>query len=101
MILKDISDLTEIGQTREVVLEEQRKDLYSRGKVEDIEAGQELGFVLSTDGLLYKGETLNGVQLVAPEMLPGPSFRCIMTRCLQDTRVLNKPEIYGSCTITG
>jgi hypothetical protein len=76
------------------VLEEQCKDLYSRGKVENIEAGQEFGFVLGTDGLLYKGETLNGVQLVAPETLPGPSFRYIMTGCLQHTRVLNEPEIY-------
>jgi len=92
--LKDISDLTEVGLTREVVLEEQCKDLYSRGNVEDIEAGQELGFMLSTVRLFYKGETLNGVQLVVPETLPGPSFICIMTGCLQDTRVLNKPEIY-------
>lgn len=64
MTLKDISDLTDVGLTQEVVLEEQCKDLCSRGKVEDIEAGQELGFVLSTNGLLYKGETLNGMQLV-------------------------------------
>ena len=94
MSLKDISDLTEVGLTREVVLEEQRKASYSGGKVEDTEAGQELGFMLRTDRLLYKGETLNGVQLVVPETVPGPSFRFIMTRCLQDTRVLNEPEIY-------
>jgi hypothetical protein len=49
-----MSDLTEVGLTRDVVLEEKRKDAYCRGKVEDIEAQQELGFVLSTDGLLYK-----------------------------------------------
>lgn len=94
MTLNNVSDLTELGLTREVVLEEQSKDLYSGGKAEDIEAGQELGCMLGTDRLLYKRETLNGVQLVAPETLPGPSFRCIMTRCLQDTRVLNEPEIY-------
>lgn len=64
MTLKDISDLTDVGLTKEVVLEEQCKVLCSRGKVEDIEAGEELGFMLSTDRLLYKGETLNGVQLL-------------------------------------
>lgn len=92
--LKERSDLTEVGLTREVVLEEHCTDLYCRGKVEDIEAGQELGFVLSTGGLLYKGATLSGVELVVPETLPGPPFRCIMSRCLQDTKVLNKPDVY-------
>ena len=52
--LKEMSDLTDVGLTRKVVLEE-RKDAYCRGKVEDREAQQDLGFVLSTDGLLYKG----------------------------------------------
>jgi len=30
---------------------------------------QELGFVLSTDGLLYKGDKLSGAKLVVPETL--------------------------------
>ena len=55
---KETSDLTEVGLTPEVVLEEQRKDAYFRGKVDEIEAQQALGFVLSTDGLLYKGDKL-------------------------------------------
>jgi len=42
-----MSDLTEVGLTREDVLGEQRKDAYCRGKVEDIEAQQEMGFVLT------------------------------------------------------
>ena len=32
--LKEMSDLMEVGLTREVVLEEQRKDAYCRGRVE-------------------------------------------------------------------
>jgi hypothetical protein len=44
--LKKMSNLTEAGLTWEVVLEEQHKDSYCRGKVEDIEPQQELGFVL-------------------------------------------------------
>jgi len=51
----EMSDLTEVGLTREVALEEQRKDAYCRDRVEDI-AQQKLGFVLSTDRLLYKGD---------------------------------------------
>ena len=35
--LTEMSDLTEVGLTRAAVLEEQRKDAYCRGKVEDIE----------------------------------------------------------------
>jgi len=68
-ILKEMSDLTEVGLTREVVLEEHRKDAYCRGKVEDIKAQQELGFVFSADGLLYKGDKLNEAKLVVPEKL--------------------------------
>jgi hypothetical protein len=51
------------------VLEKQRKDAYCRGKVEDMEAQQALGFVLSTDGLLYKGDKLSEAKLVVPETL--------------------------------
>ena len=40
-------------------MEEQRKDAYCRGKVDEIEAQQALGFLLSTDGLLYKGDKLS------------------------------------------
>ena len=65
--LKETSDLTEVGLTREVVMEEQRKDAYCRGKVVEIEAQQALGFVLITDGLLYKGD-----KLVVPENLIRP-----------------------------
>jgi hypothetical protein len=67
--LKDMSDLTEVGLTREVVLEAQRKCAYCRGKVEEIEAQQALGFVLSTDGLLYKGDAMSEAKLVVPETL--------------------------------
>ena len=59
----EMSDLTEIGLTREVVLEEQCKDAYCRGRVEDI-AQQKSGFVLSTDELLYKGDKLSEAKLV-------------------------------------
>jgi len=68
----EMSDLTEVGLTREVVLEEQRNDAYCRGKVEDIEAQHELGFVLSTDELLYKGDKLSEAKLVVPETLIRP-----------------------------
>jgi hypothetical protein len=71
-ILKDMSDASEVGLTQEVVLEEQRKDAYCRGKVEGIAAQQELGFVLSTDGLLYKGDKLSEAKLVVPETLIRP-----------------------------
>jgi len=37
--------------------------------VEEIEAQQELGFLLSTDGLLYKGDKLSEAKLVVPETL--------------------------------
>jgi hypothetical protein len=37
--LRGMSVLTEVGLTREVVLEEQRKDAYCRGKFEDIRGG--------------------------------------------------------------
>jgi hypothetical protein len=57
--LKEMSDLIEVGLTREVVLEEQHKNAYCRGKMEDTEAQQEMGFVLSTDGLLCKGDKLS------------------------------------------
>jgi len=67
--LKEISELTEVGLTREVVLKKQREDAYCRGKVEEIEAQQALGFVLSTDGLLYKGDKLSEAKLVVPETL--------------------------------
>jgi hypothetical protein len=40
--------------------------------VEDIEAQKALGFVLSTDGLLYKGDKLSDTKLVVPETLTGP-----------------------------
>jgi hypothetical protein len=70
--LKEMSDLTEVGLTRDVVLEEQRKDAYCRGKMEDRGAQQELGFVLSTDGLLYKGDKFSDAKLVVPETLIRP-----------------------------
>jgi len=69
--LKEMSDLMEVGLTRDV-LEEQRKDAYCRGKVADIEAQQELEFVLSTDRLLYKGDKLSDAKLVVPETLIRP-----------------------------
>jgi len=67
--LTETSDLTEVGLTREAVFEEQRKDAYCRRKVEEIEAQQESGFELSTDGLLYKGDKLSEAKLVVPETL--------------------------------
>jgi hypothetical protein len=67
--LEEMNDLTEVGFTREVVLEEQRKDAYCRGKMEEKEAQQALGFVLSTDGLMYKGVKLSEGKLVVPETL--------------------------------
>ena len=67
----DMSDLTEVGLIREVVLEEQRKDTHCRGRVEDI-AQKKSGFVLSTDGLLYKADKLNEAKLVVPETLTRP-----------------------------
>jgi len=70
--LKEMSDLTEVGLTQAALLEEQRKDAYCRRKVEDIEAQQELGFLLSTDGLLYKGDKLSDAKLVVPETLIRP-----------------------------
>jgi hypothetical protein len=70
--LQEMSDLTDVGLTREVVLEEQHKDPYCRGKVEDIEAQQELGFILSDDGLLYKGDKLSEAKLIVPEKLIRP-----------------------------
>jgi transposase InsO family protein len=51
------------------VFEEQRKDPHCRGKVEDTDAQQELGFVLSDEGLLYKGDKLREAKLVAPGKL--------------------------------
>jgi hypothetical protein len=51
------------------VLQEQRKDSYCRRKVEEIETRQEFGFLLSADGLLYKGDHLNLAKLVVPETL--------------------------------
>lgn len=70
--LKEMNDLMEVGLTREVVIEEQCKDAYCRGKVEDIEAQRELRFVLSTNRLLYKGDKLSEVKLVVPETLIRP-----------------------------
>jgi len=67
--LTEMSDLTEVGLTREAVFDAQRKDAYCRCKVEEIEAQQELGFVLSTNGLLYKGDKLSEAKLVVPETL--------------------------------
>ena len=67
--LTEMSGLTEVGLTREAVYEEQRKHAYCRRKVEEIEAQQELGFVLSTDGLLYKGNRLSEAKLFVPETL--------------------------------
>ena len=64
--LTRVSDMTEI---RLVVLEEQCNDAYCRGKVEEIEAQQELRFVLSTDGLLYKVDKLSEAKLFVPETL--------------------------------
>ena len=55
---EETNDVTDVGLTRDVVLSEQHKDAYCIGKVNDIEAHRELGFVLSTDGLLYKGDKL-------------------------------------------
>ena len=69
--LKEMSDLTEAGLTRDV-LEEQRKGAYCRRKMEDIGAQQELGFVLNTDGLLFKGDKLSDAKLVVPETLIRP-----------------------------
>jgi hypothetical protein len=69
--LEQMSALTEVGLTKEV-LEEQRKDTYYRGRMEDIEVQRELGFVLSTDGLLYKGNKLSDAKLVVPETLIRP-----------------------------
>jgi hypothetical protein len=85
---KQMSGLTEVGLTRVVVLEEQRKDAYCRGKMEDIEAQQELGFLLSTDGLLYKGNKLSDAKLVVLETLIRPDIQ------MHHDKVLNKPEIY-------
>ena len=67
-----MSDLTEVGLTREIVLEEKRKDAYYIGKVEDIEAQQEVGFVLSTNGLLYKWDKFSEAKLVVSETLIRP-----------------------------
>ena len=92
--LTEMSDLMELGPTRQVVFEEQRKDAHCKGKVEDIQTQQKLGFFLSTDGLLYKGHKLSEAKLVVPETLVRKSFRCIIIRCLLDSRVLNTPEIY-------
>ena len=49
------------------MFEELRKDEYCRRKVEEIEAQQELGLVLSTDGLLYQGDRLSEAKLLVPE----------------------------------
>jgi hypothetical protein len=70
--LKETSDLTEVGLTREVVFKEQRKDPYFRGKLVNINTQQDLGFVLSTDGLLYKGDKLNDAKVSVPETLIRP-----------------------------
>jgi len=67
-----MSDLTEVGLTREVMLEEQRKDSYCRGRLEDRAAQQESGFILSTDGLLYKEDKYSEAKLVVPETLIRP-----------------------------
>ena len=40
--------------------------------LEVIEAQQELGFVLSTNGLLYKGDKLSDAKLAVPETLTRP-----------------------------
>ena len=53
-------------------MEKQRKDVYCRGRVEDIEAQHKLGFALSTDRLLYKGDKLSEAKLLVPEMLTRP-----------------------------
>jgi transposase InsO family protein len=66
---EETKDLTDVGLTREVVLSEQSKDPYCRGKVEDIGSQPETGFILSTDGLLYKGDKLTDAKLVVPETL--------------------------------
>ena len=67
--LTEMSGLTEVGLTEEAVFEEQRKYVYCRRKVEEIKAQQELGFLLNTDGLLYKGDKLSEAKLVVPETL--------------------------------
>ena len=45
------------------------KHEYCRRKVVEIEAQQELGFVLSIDGLLHKGDKLSEAKIVVPETL--------------------------------
>ena len=67
--LTEMSGLTEVGLTREAVFQEQRKDAYCRGKVQEIEAQQKLGFLLRTDGLMYKGDKLSEAKLFVPETL--------------------------------
>jgi hypothetical protein len=51
---------------------EQSKDPYCKQKMEDVKAGRELEFFLSTDGLLYQGKTQDGAKMVVPETLTLP-----------------------------
>ena len=82
------------------MLEEQCKDAYCRGKVEDLEAQQELGFELSTDGLLYKGDKLSEGKLVVPETLIRPVIQMRHDKvfaghqCIKGTRYLLKLRYY-------
>jgi hypothetical protein len=69
---KEASGPSEVGLTREVVFMEQSKDPYCKQKMEDVKAGRELEFFLSTDGLLYQGKTQDGAKMVVPETLTLP-----------------------------
>lgn len=55
--------------TREVMFREQQKDSYCQEIMKAIKAGKEEGFVITADGLLYEGHTLEEARLVVPDTL--------------------------------
>jgi hypothetical protein len=68
-------DDTEVELTREVVLSEQQKDSYCKKLIKQIKLGQETEIVISDDGLLYHGRTLDEAKLIVPETLIPPIIK--------------------------
>jgi transposase InsO family protein len=60
---------TEVELTRENVLSEQQKYSYCKKLIEQIKLGQETEVVISNDGLLYHGQTLDEAKLIVPKTL--------------------------------
>jgi hypothetical protein len=66
---KKAVDNAEVVLTREVLYSEQQNDPYCQKIVLDIEAGKTVNFMLSEDGILYAGNSVENARAVIPDNL--------------------------------